>query len=373
MKVFIASLFCVLSLHVSAQKVVPFKDAASSRYGFKDQTGKIIIQPKYGNASDFGSYDPNFSRVDSNGRTGLVNAYGKEIAATKYFSIGQFSDGLAVARMGNNNYGYIDTTGKEVIPLIYNGARDFVNGLAVVTIYDKKDNAKKGIVNKAGKLVVPVKYDELYGFSDGLCLFKLGSKQGFIDQNGNEALSFSKYDQIGYFNHNRAVVSKNEKYGYINRNGKEIIPLKYEMAENFDDEGYGKIRIKEQYFLIDTSGNQKSNAGFNISATVNVAKDRWVVVTSKNLEAKEPVYFLTPQTYGKTPVPFGASITWQIIDDKNNVIKEARTGTGSCAFRVPKDGVYTIQAYYDMNDCTGCRTEDKPKFFTMGYSFNTKL
>lgn len=373
MKVFMTSLLCALTLQLSAQKVSPFKDANSGTYGFKDQTGKIMIPPKYGNASDFGAYDPNFSRVDSNGRTGLVNAYGKEIAATKYFSIEKFSEGIAVARMGNNNYGYIDTTGKEVIPLIYNGARDFVNGFAVVTIYDKKDNAKKGIVDKTGKLVVPVKYDELYGFSDGLCLFKLGSKQGFIDQRGNEVLSFSKYDHIGYFNHNRAAVSRSAKYGYINRDGKEVIPLKYDIAESFDDEGYGKVRLKEQYFLIDTLGNQKANAGFNISAKVNVAKNRWVVVTSKNLEAKEAVYFLTPELYGKTPMPFGACITWQIIDDKNNIIKEQRAGTGSCGFRVPKDGVYTIQAYYDMDDCTGCRTEDKPNGFTMGYSFNTKL
>lgn len=336
MKVFIASVFCALTLQVSAQKVSPFKDANSGKFGFKDETGKTIISPKYVSAETF-------------------------------------SEGLAAVSTGNENYGYIDLNGTEVIPLIYHNSQDFKNGFALVTMYDKKKNHKRGFVDKTGKLVVPIKYDELYNFSDGVALFQLGKKYGFLDENGQEISSSSKYDYFGYLIHGRSLVVKNGKSGYIDKMCKEVIPLKYDNGEPFTAEGYGKVRVKDQYFLIDTLGNQIANAGFNISAKVNVVKDRWVVVTSKNLEAKESVYFLTPETYGKTPAPFGASITWQIIDDKNNVIKEARAGTGSFGFRVPRDGIYTVQAYYDMNDCTGCRREDKPSVFTMGYSFNTKL
>ena len=73
-------------------------------------------------------------------------------------------------------------------------------------------------------------------------------------------------------------------------------------------------------------------------------------------------------------MPFASAITWQIIDDKNNVIKEERVMAGeSFGFKVPKDGYYTVQAYYDMNSCTGCRSEDKPNAFTMEYTFNTRM
>lgn len=374
-KSILSLMFAITSLLAYAQGIVPFK-AGEYKFGFKDKNGKVIIEPKYYYATDFGIYDANFSRVEFNGRVGLVNAYGKEIAEPKYFSIEKFSEGLAVARMGNDNYGFIDTTGKEVIPLKYNGAKSFFNGYAIVTMYDKKSKPSRGIIDKTGKEVTPIKYEELYGFDDnGLCLFEQGGKKGFIDKSGKEVLSFTKYDRIDYFSHNRASVSRKDKWGYINRTGKEIIPLKYDIAENFNTEGLAKVRAGSQYLLIDTLGNlAKGNVGFNITAKVNVAKDRWVVVTSKELKASEPVYFLTSDKYGKNPAPFGAAITWQIIDDKGNVIKEQRTQAGeSCGFKVPKDGSYTVQAYYDMRDCTGCRSEDKPGAFTMGYSFNTSL
>ncbi len=313
---------------------------------------------------------------DENGRVGLI-LDGKKITEAKYFSIEKFSEGLAVARVGNNNYGFIDSLGKEIIPLTFNGADSFYSGYAKVAQYDKKDKYKVGIINKKGEIVIPIVYDHYYGYYSEFNMFKFerNEKMVHIGLNGKEVTFLSKFDNVGPLIHNRAAVVKGEKRGYIDKNGKVVIPLKYDMVENFEDNATAKVRVGTQYMQIDTMGKLVvGNVGFNITSKVNVAKDRWVVVTKKDLKASEPVYFLTAVQYGKTPMPFGAAITWQIIDEKGNVIKEQRTAGGeSCGFKVPNDGFYTVQAYYDMKSCTGCSGQSSPSAFTMEYSFNTKL
>jgi hypothetical protein len=106
---------------------------------------------------------------------------------------------------------------------------------------------------------------------------------------------------------------------------------------------------------------------------VNAGKDYWVKVIEWSMLGDGRYYTIGASKYdkrGKTLVPFAAAITFQIVDDKGKVAKQLRT-TGSdysITFSPPKDGKYTVQAYYDMNDCVGCSSADKPGAFKMQYS-----
>jgi|GEM_PF-1157643 len=106
---------------------------------------------------------------------------------------------------------------------------------------------------------------------------------------------------------------------------------------------------------------------------VNAAKDHWVKVVEWSMLGDGRYYTIGASQRdkrGRALVPFAAAITFQVIDEKGKVIKQLRTSGGdySISFSPPKDGRYTIQAYYDMNDCVGCRSADKPGAFNMQFS-----
>ena len=72
-------------------------------------------------------------------------------------------------------------------------------------------------------------------------------------------------------------------------------------------------------------------------------------------------YFITPTLYSKKyPVPFGVSIYYEVINSKGET-ESAGTQSGNdleFVFDPPIDGIYTIRAKYNFNDCINCRQED---------------
>lgn len=107
--------------------------------------------------------------------------------------------------------------------------------------------------------------------------------------------------------------------------------------------------------------------------TVNAARDHWVKVIEWAMLGDGRYYTIGVTQYdkrGRSLMPFAAAITFQFIDEAGKVVKQERTGGRdySLSFYPPKDGRYTIQAYYDMADCVGCHSADKPGAFKMHFS-----
>jgi hypothetical protein len=90
-----------------AQNLKFFK-GTNSKYGFRDETGNVVIQPQFDNADWFSD------------------------------------NGLAPVKL-NGKWGYIDKTGKFLIQPQFDDAFEFDNGLAAVKL-----NGKKGILMKKG-------------------------------------------------------------------------------------------------------------------------------------------------------------------------------------------------------------------------------
>ena len=89
-----------------------FKDNDSGKYGFRDDTGRVVIPPQW------------------------IYAY-------------FFSEGLSSVENSNSKWGYIDKKGQEMIPCQWTYADSFNNGLALV-----KDNIGMWWkIDKTGKVV----------------------------------------------------------------------------------------------------------------------------------------------------------------------------------------------------------------------------
>ena len=104
-----------------AQELIRFK-GNNGKFGFKDNTGKVIVQPKYDHififkedvaAVNIGGYYDDIDDDVVGGKWGYINKKGIEITPIKYDYAYDFASGLAKVEI-NNSILFIDKTGKEV-------------------------------------------------------------------------------------------------------------------------------------------------------------------------------------------------------------------------------------------------------------------
>lgn len=222
------------------------KDESSKKWGFIDNTGKLIIKPKYTSADFFSG---GLAPVELNDQYGYIDKTGAVKIPFIYRWAGSFRDGLAKVWNGDK-IGFIDPSGTVVIELKYDEASDFFNeGMAGV----KKDK-KWGFINTDGTVVVPIKYDYVSSFYDGLARVILNKKYGFINKKGEEIIPL-KYDGTYPFSEGLAQVELNKKYGFIDKSGNEVIPIKYDNTGLSFQNGSVDIEANKMKGLIDRTGN----------------------------------------------------------------------------------------------------------------------
>jgi hypothetical protein len=185
------------------------KQTGEKRFGFIDNTGKLVID---------------FDRLPM---------------ATTY--VGDFHEGRAVIHIRNESWvgvrgrldytlGYIDETGKVVVAPRLHMARDFSEGLAFV-----ERVGFRGFIDLKGKEVVNVGEYLVGDFHEGLAAVTLrpkGGGMGVISSSGN--LVVEGMQQPG------------DEWGYIDRSGKLVIKRQYEFADNFS-EGLAGVAVNTNY------------------------------------------------------------------------------------------------------------------------------
>ena len=78
-----------------------------------------------------GGDEPRYYYVfESNGKMGFMDQNGKVLIPARYYSLGNFSEGLASAKLGEK-WGFIDTNGKTVVKPQFDGVASFVDGVAM--------------------------------------------------------------------------------------------------------------------------------------------------------------------------------------------------------------------------------------------------
>lgn len=272
------------------------------KFGYINNKGKIIIQPKYDNAKEFSDGLAVVSLI-KNGDSlyGYINEKGNIVINIKYPYALSFNEGLApVASYTNNTkdnykFGYINKSGNLVIDFKYTYCSSFSNDLACFiateSLFDDP-MGKLGYINKSGSIVVKPSFDmtitRSISFYDGIACVSKGGNRLFIDSSGNnifkervfsDAYNFSEnlagvkdnnnmwgfinkdgtyaikpaYEDINSFTNGLASVKINGKWGFINKSGKYIIKPKYEDADIFS-EGLAAVKVNQKWGYINKSG-----------------------------------------------------------------------------------------------------------------------
>lgn len=163
-------------------------------------------------------------------------------------SVPVFREGLAaVEREGK--YGYIDPNDAEIIPFRYDWADAFDEGLAVV-----KRGEGFGLIDKQGREIFAPEHEDLRWRSDNGAVFLCDEGKWTLHGRQGEPLSGETFDFIFDFSQGLASVRRARKYGYIDRTGAVAIPLRYDEAYSFSDEGLATVVKKGRTFCIDTEG-----------------------------------------------------------------------------------------------------------------------
>ena len=191
----------------------------NGKYGLKDRSGKIIIEPIYDEMQKT-PYD--LIMVIKNKKLGLADKNGVFLVAPKYDADFleydfEFSDGLAAVikktKDGINNCVYIDKTGKEVLdPNKFNSS----------TVQDES----YGACSQFSEGLAPATYNWRRDKTNGGYMFDYG----YIDKQGNIVVKVKDIDQslcgdalcISNFKHGIAKIAVEGKWKYINKKGKFI-------------------------------------------------------------------------------------------------------------------------------------------------------
>jgi hypothetical protein len=231
----------------------------STKFGFIDRTGKMVITPQFENADHFSE---GLAFVKTNSRVGYIDRQGKFALRSQFDPAQPFSDGLTPISLPKQKQGFIDKTGVAVLRLpaeVYAGP--FWQGLAIA-----RDNRYHfGVIDKTGKFVVRPQFVSPKGdmdiyakptFPDGLELMSLngtladketdwrGSITGgtwvYINKKGQfviqtQALFARQFSEgLAAINKEKWKPEKRhsiDRWGFIDRTGEFVI------APQFDDVG----------------------------------------------------------------------------------------------------------------------------------------
>ena len=231
MNQFKSLIFLLLLLFVAscserhAVEYVPFKKAATDRWGFIAADGTIKMEGRYDllpsavvndrynvqNADgdwmlySFSAGKPVCNRTFrmigyfwedatmavEGDRLEIINKSGKVISVLSpaVIEAHNFSEKLALVRFRDGSYGYVDPKG-HFTSYRFDYASDFSDGVAVAANYDVRGFLKYTAIDKSGKIVAILRVKEnriLEHYHDGLLLYKDASSNQYtaLDKKGN--------------------------------------------------------------------------------------------------------------------------------------------------------------------------------------------
>ena len=260
----IAGIF--ISAIVTAQtKLFPIE--IKGKFGYMDQTGKMIIPALYDYADDFSE---DLAVVALHNQPCVINLKNIRVIDTSVYQfIGAFSEGLSSVIDFKKKKFYINAKGEKVISLpdeIYEG-RKFKDGLACVSKEVEEHTTKFtrdivtigyrfGFIDKNGKQVIDFIYDDASNFKDGTARVKEKNLFGIINKNGEVVLK-PTYKNLGNFYEGKAIINDNGKFGFIDMSGKIIIKPQFDHAFDFS-QGLAAIYSSQtkKYGFINDKGEQ---------------------------------------------------------------------------------------------------------------------
>jgi hypothetical protein len=314
-------LLAAVTVSVAARADAPktlFVIYQGGKAGYIDQTGKMIIPPRFDVAWGFRE---GLAPVKVGEKWGVIDPQGNLVAPPQFDAVKPFHEGMALIEV-QRKYGFIDRRGKTVITPQFEWADYFSAGLTVVKVEDKygfidrqgnmvlspqyeyasgfseelapvKTNGKWGYIDRRGKMIIAPRFDSAVPFSQGLAEVGVGRGEegrfGFINRQGTLIIPLQPFGDIFFsegllavpddhgkwgfrdttgtwvippqfdaaccFYEGLAFVAVKEKYGFVDKTGKLVIPLRYESSEKGFSEGLAAVQLQGKWGYIDRQGN----------------------------------------------------------------------------------------------------------------------
>lgn len=243
---------------------------------------------------------------------GLIDTKGNTVCKMKYDDIAlNLNEGFIIATTTEKNVKtrhILDINGKELFKFnntVYKDFNGFSNGYMPVQKEDKilflNSKGEKAFSvgkNSSDYLPVNVRVND-----DSKVVFIDGDKFGIANTEGNIIVR-AKYDELAYVGKDRYIAKKQEKYGIINSKDEITLPFDYEIL--FDA---GDVLIQKDgknYSLINYEGKDVGTANFTeLGASGGLAKSNYFNADTK---AQAVINRLTLDTF------WGKSGSYSVYD-----------------------------------------------------------
>lgn len=250
-------------ISAAAQQLTSFEK--KGKYGFKDETGKIVIEAKYKFAKQFSE---DLAAVQLKDKWGYIDKAGMVVIPFNFVDASPFSEGKARVQYSVlEHFGYIDNKGLEVLPFEFGSTGDFHNGFTTEAVL-VDFILKYGFINDRGDRVVQPTYDQVT-YENGMWQVKLDGKYGYLDSALNLAVPIEYGVTYGFTNGYAAVnigggfnqnyIIEGGKWGFVDKTGNVVVPVQYDDVESFNAEGIAKVTLNGEKFRINTKGERVQN------------------------------------------------------------------------------------------------------------------
>ena len=283
----------------SSPPVMLFPIVKDGKWGYMNEKGKVVIEPKYQLAWDFSE---GLATVALDALRGYIDQTGNLVIPTKFGWAGKFCEGLARVNFHKGRFGthiewyravagvgFIDKTGKTVTQEAYStGLSDFSEGVAWIV---------GGYIGKDGKKI-PFEGEEGSRFSEGMAAARKGSLWGYIDHSMKFVVQ-PEFTAAREFSEGLAAVmipgtpppedanalkdwQKNvkSKWGFIDKTGKVVIPGQFVDAGRFSE---GRAPVLPELDVQDAGGSSSGSLSGGAGKT-------WGYVDKDGIMAVKPQF-----------------------------------------------------------------------------------
>ncbi|WP_379144748.1 WG repeat-containing protein [Paenibacillus sp. sgz500992] len=346
----------------------PFKLKEGTRWGYINNEGRTVIEPRYEYAEEF--QENGLAIVQRNDKSGLIDSSGREKVRPAYSFIAPFSEGRAVVSDAKG-YTLIDERGKQVTAARYDYLNSLHEGRAMFSKQSTTGTSHYGYLDAQGKEVLPAVYEDAGDFMNGTALVKLGEREfALIDPQGT-VLHRYKYPFVGYPGDGLLAyqATENGKYGYLRIDGSIAIEPQYtaalpfsagraviNTAENYGNaygliDKQGKLVVPAQYYEVQQLGEDRVALGTPVYPDQPYRGSRYVIadaVTGRILST-HPLLGVNNYQNGLASV-FDATDTYFIDKSGKKAAQPpviAGSGTLSFSGSLIRADVDQRTAYYD--------------------------
>lgn len=207
-------------------------------YGLIDTGGNWLIEPQFKSLEYFNRYsqDERLYVYHTSTASGVITKTG-DIRSVLPGCRSKFrlENEMAAVAWGEamvggypeRKYGYLDRDGRIAVENKFDFAFDFAGDFACVKI-----GGKFGYINRSGDIVIEPIYDKAEGFKNGLARVKVGGKWGYINVGAKSVVSIA-YDFTNWIDSAALKITLNGKSGAVRPDGEVIFPPKFDEIERF--------------------------------------------------------------------------------------------------------------------------------------------